>query len=116
MKRFLLPLALLMTVVTGGPILAADPLPELVAQTLQDVREQEKLSHDAYLYFAGLYAAQHPGQNVFPRVTDAEQRHMDAVLQLLQKYGVADPVAVYAWSPRRASSPTRPSRTCTWPT
>ena len=94
MKRFLLPLAVLLSVVAGGSVLAVDPLPELVAQTLQDVREQEKLSHDVYLYFSGLYVDQHPGQNIFARVTEAEQRHMDAVLQLLQKYGVADPVAV----------------------
>jgi len=94
MKRFLLPLAVLLSVVAGGSVLAVDPLPELVAQTLQDVREQEKLSHDVYLYFSGLYVDQRPGQNIFARVTEAEQRHMDAVLQLLQKYGVADPVAV----------------------
>lgn len=94
MKRFLLPLALLCAVVAGGPLSAAEPLPDAVAQVLQDVREQEKLSHDAYLYFAALYPDQHPGANIFARVTEAELRHMDAVLTLLDKYGVADPVAV----------------------
>jgi hypothetical protein len=94
MKRFVLPLAFLCAVVAGGPVLAAEPLdPEdPVAKTLQFMREEEKLAHDLYLLFSTSHSAEQPGANVFARITEAEQRHMDAVLTLLNTYGVADPV------------------------
>ena len=95
MKRFVLPLAFLCAVVAGGPVLAAEPLdPEdPVAKTLQFMREEEKLAHDLYLLFSTLYPAEQPGANVFARITEAEQRHMDAILTLLNTYGVADPAS-----------------------
>ena len=95
MKRFVLPLAFLCAVVAGSPVLAAEPLdPEdPVAKTLQFMREEEKLARDLYLLFSTLYPAEQPGANVFARIAEAEQRHMDAVLTLLNTYGVADPAS-----------------------
>ena len=94
MKRFVLPLAFLCAVAAGGAVLAAGPLDpdDPVAKTLQFMREEEKLARDLYLLFSTSYPAEQPGANVFTRIAEAEQRHMDAVLTLLNTYGVADPV------------------------
>jgi hypothetical protein len=95
MKKYMLPLAFLCAVVAGGPALAAEPLDpaDPVAKTLQFMREEEKLAHDLYLLFSTLYPAEQPGANVFARISEAEQRHMDAILTLLNTYGVADPAS-----------------------
>jgi hypothetical protein len=98
MKRFLLPLMLLCAfAVIGSPVSAKKPestslLPEDVQETLQFMREEEKLAHDVYAYFNTLY----PEANTFENIMESEQRHTDAVADLLVKYGVADPVVVDA--------------------
>jgi hypothetical protein len=101
MKRFLLPLMLLCAfAVIGSPVSAKKPestslLPEDVQETLQFMREEEKLAHDVYAYFNTLY----PEANTFENIMESEQRHTDAVADLLVKYGVADPVVVDANGP-----------------
>ncbi len=52
------------------------------------MREEEKLAHDVYQLLAD-----HWGDPVFARIAQAEQRHTDAVLGLLVRYGVPDPAA-----------------------
>ncbi|MEI7606082.1 MAG: DUF2202 domain-containing protein [Rhodospirillaceae bacterium] len=52
------------------------------------MREEEKLAHDVYTVFSGYW-----GGRVFSQIATAEQRHMNAVLGLLQRYGIPDPVA-----------------------
>jgi hypothetical protein len=52
------------------------------------MREEEKLARDVYL---ALYATW--GKRVFSNIIESEQRHMDAVKSLLDRYQLKDPVA-----------------------
>lgn len=67
--------------------LPAGELSEAEAATLLHMREEEKLARDVY---ATLYGAWNHW--AFERIVRSEQRHMDTVLALMEKYGVADPV------------------------
>lgn len=53
---------------------------------LMFMREEEKLAHDVYVTLYGAW-----GQRVFDNISQAEQSHTDAVLGLLQTYGIDDP-------------------------
>jgi len=50
------------------------------------MREEEKLARDVYLVLFDKW-----GLRVFANIAQSEQRHMDAVLYLLGKYGLDDP-------------------------
>ncbi len=50
------------------------------------MREEEKLARDVYLT---LYNA--TGLRIFENIARSEQRHMDAVLSLIEKYNLTDP-------------------------
>lgn len=50
------------------------------------MREEEKLARDVYLTFYKMY-----GLPIFKNIAESEQRHMDAVLTLIQKYNLTDP-------------------------
>jgi len=50
--------------------------------------EEEKLARDVYIKMFELW-----GATIFSNISVSEQRHMDAVLNLLVKYGIPDPVA-----------------------
>lgn len=50
------------------------------------MREEEKLAHDVYVQFYDLYA-----NKIFLNISVSEQRHTDAVLQLINYYGLEDP-------------------------
>lgn len=52
------------------------------------MREEEKLAHDVYVTLYELW-----GLPVFDNIARAENQHMDAVLQLLEVRGIADPAA-----------------------
>lgn len=70
--------------------LASVPVTELSdAETagLLLMREEEKLAHDIYLTLYDLW-----GQPVFQNIARSEATHTDAVLTLLERYGIADPV------------------------
>ncbi len=54
-------------------------------QSLLFMREEEKLARDVYLYLYDKY-----GLTIFNNISNAEQKHMDLVLTLLQKYGLED--------------------------
>lgn len=50
------------------------------------MREEEKLAHDVYVKFYNLYAYE-----IFLNISESEQKHTDAVLQLINFYGLKDP-------------------------
>lgn len=51
------------------------------------MREEEKLARDANLKFYEKW-----NLNVFDNISESEQTHMDAMLQLIEKYNLTDPV------------------------
>lgn len=52
------------------------------------MREEEKLARDVYLTLDQTWDSQ-----IFANIARSEQRHMDAVKTLLDRYGIADPAA-----------------------
>lgn len=68
--------------------LPAGSLSEAEAEGLVYVREEEKLARDVYLGLALRWTA----VPAFDRIARAEQRHMNAVAQLLERYSLVDPV------------------------
>ena len=77
---------------SGGKGKNATPTPELTTLDQQEIddlvhhREEEKLARDVY---NELYAEW--GQWIFDNIAQSEQQHMDAVKNLLEKYGIEDP-------------------------
>ncbi|WP_456377935.1 DUF2202 domain-containing protein [Thiolapillus sp.] len=63
------------------------PLSDAEAAMLTFMREEEKLSRDLYLIAFDLW-----GDPVFDNIAAAEQRHMDSMKLLLDRYGLVDPV------------------------
>lgn len=61
------------------------------AAALAFMREEEKLAYDVY---TALYAQW--GLNTFQNIAASEQAHMDAVKNLLDRYGLADPASAQA--------------------
>jgi hypothetical protein len=59
------------------------------AADLQYMREEEKLARDVY----EALAAKWPSAAVFDRIAQSEERHMDAVKVVLDRYGITDPAA-----------------------
>ena len=55
-------------------------------QSLLFMREEEKLARDVYLT---LYVQW--GNDVFNNIAESEQRHMDTMLELIEKYNLTDP-------------------------
>lgn len=51
------------------------------------LREEEKLARDVYLHLYNTW-----GQWIFENIAASEQQHMDAVKNLLDRYGIVDPV------------------------
>ncbi len=69
-----------------------DTLVELTAEEKQDLlymREEEKLARDVYDYMYAKY-----GLNVFKNIGKSEQKHMDKLLVIINKYNLQDPVAL----------------------
>jgi hypothetical protein len=58
------------------------------AADLTFMREEEKLARDTYLMLGDTWKL-----TVFSNIASSEQRHMDAILGLLQKYRLPDPAA-----------------------
>lgn len=52
------------------------------------MREEEKLARDVYLYFYELYPLP-----IFTNISKSEQRHTDAIKNLIDRYELKDPVA-----------------------
>jgi hypothetical protein len=66
--------------------LPVEELSEEEATALLFMREEEKLAHDVYVELGDLW-----GLQVFENISRSESTHMDAVLQLLDRYGLDDP-------------------------
>lgn len=62
-------------------------LSDLEEENIIHLREEEKLARDVYLIMYDVW-----GQKIYLNISDSEQRHMDAVKQLIDKYGLEDPV------------------------
>lgn len=91
MRKLVIALA---TVVLTGlvvvvPASSATALTPGETADLQYMREEEKLARDVYQALA----AKWPTATVFQRIAQSEQRHMDAVKVVLDRYGIADPAA-----------------------
>lgn len=67
--------------------LPLEPLNADELNYLQLMREEEKLANDVYVTLYGKW-----GINVFQNISSSEQGHTDAVLTLLNKYNLQDPV------------------------
>ena len=52
------------------------------------MREEDKLARDVYLTLYESYQVP-----IFDNISESEQRHMDAIKRLIDKYGLKDPVA-----------------------
>jgi len=62
-------------------------LTEQEVNDLIHLREEEKLARDVYRYLFDVW-----GQWIFDNIAASEQQHMDAVKNLLDRYGIEDPV------------------------
>jgi len=81
--------ALLVSFVSVGlsaAALAQGVLTEDEKAGLLQMREEEKLARDVYIKMYALY-----GKRIFSNIIESEQRHMDAVKGLLDRYDLADP-------------------------
>jgi hypothetical protein len=67
---------------------ATTPLTAEEEHWLTYMRKEEKLARDVYLALYDIY-----GVRVFKNIAASEQRHTNSVKTLLDRYGVADPVA-----------------------
>ena len=61
------------------------------SKSLIHMREEEKLARDVYIAMFNKY-----GLRIFENISSSEQTHTDAILQLLTKYAIKDPVGVNA--------------------
>lgn len=50
------------------------------------MREEEKLAHDVYSFFAEKYDIP-----IFKNITQSEARHQESMIRLMNKYGIKDP-------------------------
>jgi hypothetical protein len=92
MKRILIALVVValaaaVAVVAPAPSAGADGLTATEVADLQYMREEEKLARDVYTALAAKWSE----ATVFARIAQSEQRHMDAVKVVLDRYGIADP-------------------------
>ncbi|HSB65774.1 MAG TPA: DUF2202 domain-containing protein [Anaerolineales bacterium] len=70
------------------PVVSAGSLDPSEEESLLFVREEEKMARDTYLTLYGKW-----GLNPFSGISNSEQHHMDAILNLLNKYGIPDPAS-----------------------
>ncbi len=63
-------------------------LTENESSDLKFLREEEKLARDVYMYAYNKYQVA-----IFDNIFKSEQKHMDAVLNILSKYEISDPAS-----------------------
>lgn len=102
MRKLLIALTVGALTLTGGALASTPntygayavkqmPKQSLSQEEINDLlhmREEEKLARDVYLTLSKIYPLP-----VFRNIARSEERHMEMVGLLLQKYGLADPVA-----------------------
>ncbi|MBT8045655.1 MAG: DUF2202 domain-containing protein [Pontiella sp.] len=76
----------------GGKPAPVPVLSQTEAADLLFMREEEKLARDVYIT---LYAEW--GNRVFDNISQSEQKHTDAVLGLINKYGLDDPALEFGY-------------------
>lgn len=64
-----------------------EPLNTDERATLSFMREEEKLARDVYVFLYNKWVLP-----IFNNISSSEQSHMDAIVQLLNKYNLPDPV------------------------
>jgi hypothetical protein len=62
-------------------------LTEIQKEDLKFMYQEEKVARDVYLSMYNLY-----GSRIFKNIANAEQKHMDAIKSLLEKYSIEVPV------------------------
>lgn len=87
MKSLAFCLCAFLTLPFSPPIQAAGTLSDDEAATLLFMREEEKMARDVYLQMNDLWQHQ-----VFVNISESEQRHMEAMLKMIELYGLVDPV------------------------
>lgn len=88
--RLLASVVLLVSITAPTGIELAHAAPTLSDAETADIlytREEEKVARDSYLTLDGIWAL-----GVFANIAQAEQSHMDAMLALIERYGLQDPV------------------------
>src|SRR4030042_6160303 len=78
-------LLLVMSITSVGYVQAAVLTDEEI-YWLTYMREEEKLARDVYIYLFDMY-----GSRIFGNISVSEQRHMDALKTLIDKYDIDDP-------------------------
>jgi len=71
--------------------LPKEPLSSAEITSLTLMREEEKLARDVYITLYNKW-----GVNIFSNISSSEQTHMEAIMMLLNKYGLTDPVGTNA--------------------
>ena len=66
--------------------LPKEPLNPAELASLAFMREEEKLARDVYITLFNKW-----GVKIFTNISNSEQKHMDAILLLLNKYSITDP-------------------------
>jgi predicted small secreted protein len=72
----------------GTPVTPSGDLTTAEIEALQYMREEEKLARDVYLTLFDKW-----GTPIFSNIANSEQAHMDAVLYLIESFGLEDPAA-----------------------
>jgi hypothetical protein len=70
----------LKSVLLETPVLTDDELDLLI-----EMKEEEKLAHDVYVALYEIW-----GSNIFSRISFAEERHVNAIIRLLEYYGLEE--------------------------
>lgn len=65
--------------------LSSIPLTQAEIDDLKFLREEEKLARDVYLFSYNKYQV-----SIFNNISQSEQKHMNSVLNLMNKYGIPD--------------------------
>ncbi|MBL8260009.1 MAG: DUF2202 domain-containing protein [Candidatus Competibacteraceae bacterium] len=78
--------AFILAAALAAPWVQAAALSDAETRTLTFMREEEKLARDVYLTLNDLWS-----QPVFANIAKSEQQHMDAMLNLIERYRIADP-------------------------
>ncbi|MDT8318986.1 MAG: DUF2202 domain-containing protein [Xanthomonadales bacterium] len=98
MKKLIISIAALAALtLCGGSFAAGDPIstPQALdnaeTATLIYMREEEKLARDTYITLYDLWS-----MRLFDNIQSSEQRHMDAMLRILNLFSIADAVTSVA--------------------
>jgi hypothetical protein len=83
-----LTLIMLSSCSNASDIQSSVPLTQKENDDLRFLREEEKLARDVYLFSYNKYQI-----SIFSSISQSEQKHMDSVLSLLNKYGIPDPAS-----------------------